>query len=298
MSGRVGVLMGGRSGERAISLASGRAVAAALAAAGVDAVPVVLGEAPWCEAIRNAGIARAFVALHGTWGEDGCVQGMLEILGIPYTGSGPLASALCMDKRLAKRVLREAGLRVPADVDWSADGAHAWPVVVKPRAEGSSLGVRVVRGPEQWRAPDGRGDWLVEELVGGVEVAVGVLEGEPLPPVEVAPRKGLYDYEAKYTKGATEYFCPPRLPEDVVRRCMDAAARAAAACGCTGAPRVDMIVPEDGEPVVLEVNTIPGMTETSLLPKAAQAAGIGFTELCLRILGGARLHHPLSEAGR
>ena len=291
MSGRVGVLMGGRSGEREISLASGRAVLAALREAGVDAVPVVLGDEPWCEAIRKAGIARAFVALHGRLGEDGCVQGMLEILGIPYTGSGPLASALCMDKRLCKRVLAAAGLTVPRDVAWTAKGALRYPVVVKPRAEGSSLGLRIVRTPQAWPHLDAGEEWIVEELVEGAEVAVGVLNGEPLPPVEVVPKKGVYDYEAKYTKGATEYFCPPRLAPKVVQRCMEVAAEAVRACGCAGAPRVDMIVPEGDEPVVLEVNTIPGMTETSLLPKAARAAGIAFPELCLRILAGARLHH-------
>jgi len=289
MTGRVGVLMGGRSREREISLRSGRAVLAALRRQGIDAVGIDLTE-NWPQQIASAGIDRAFIALHGVLGEDGCVQGLLEVMRIPYTGSGVAASAVCMDKRLCKRILDSAGIRVPLDVPLDEAGVpRRFPVVAKPACEGSSIDLRIARTPEEWRPLRDSSGWVIEQFVPGVEVAVGVLDGEALLPVEIVPSSGVYDYEAKYTKGACEYFCPPRLPPETIRRCMEVAEKAVAACGCRGAPRVDLIVPADGEPVVLEINTIPGMTETSLLPKAAAASGMDFDALCLRILQGARL---------
>jgi len=290
--GHVGVLMGGRSAEREISLKSGAAVLRALQAAGVDAIGLDLS-GDWAGEIAAAGIDRAFIALHGTLGEDGCVQGLLETMRIPYTGSGVTASALCMDKALSKQVLNHAGLQTPVSIPIGANGPARYPVFIKPVAEGSSIGLHHVTTAAEWQAlglckADG---WMAEMPVRGREIAVSVLNGEALMPVEVAPRSGVYDYASKYTAGATDYFCPARLPAETLRYCMDRAEQAVAAAGCSGAPRVDMIVPDGGEPVILEINTIPGMTETSLLPKAAAAAGIGFESLCLRILGSARLQY-------
>lgn len=293
---RVGVLMGGSSSEREISLRSGGAVLQALTRSGVTAVAIDLQD-DWCAAIVDAGIDVAFVALHGTLGEDGCVQGLLEILSIPYTGSGVTASSLCMNKRLTKAVLHQAGLKTPIDIPIGERGPIRYPVIIKPVAEGSSVGLFRLASEMDWLKLAWQGDttgWLAEMPVTGVEVAVSVLDNSALPPVEVTPKSGMYDFTAKYTKGATDYFCPARLPPETLRQCMQRAETACRAVGASGAPRVDMIIPDGGEPVILEINTIPGMTETSLLPKSAAAAGIGFDALCLRILASARLHE--SEA--
>lgn len=297
-AGRVGVLMGGISSERAVSLRSGNAVLAALKRGGVDAVGLDLTE-DWVAQITQAGIDTAFIALHGCWGEDGCVQGLLEILRIPYTGSGVTASSLCMDKALTKAVLQRAGVKVPVDIPITGDGPSRYPVFVKPVAEGSSVGLHRVNSAAEWQAlgiADTRG-WMAEMPVNGVEIAVAVLDGEALPPVEVAPKSGVYDYASKYTAGATEYFCPARLPAETMGLCMQRAEDAVRATGCGGAPRVDIIVADGGEPVVLEVNTIPGMTETSLLPKSAAAAGMDFDALCMRLLQGASLKSPANPGG-
>lgn len=296
--GRVGVLMGGVSAEREVSLRSGQAVLKALQGAGVDAVAVDLNR-DWAVEIAAAGIDIAFNLLHGTLGEDGCVQGMLEVMGIPYTGSGVMASALCMDKRLSKQVLAAAGLKVPMDIPIGEDGPARYPVFLKPVAEGSSIGLHRLESKAEWQAlaiTDAAG-WMSEMPVSGVEIAVAVLDGKALPPVEVAPKSGVYDYASKYTSGATEYFCPARLPAETIRYCMQRAEAAVAATQCKGAPRVDMIVDSGGEPVVLEINTLPGMTETSLLPKSAAAAGICFEALCLQILESAGLEHGSVTGG-
>ncbi len=290
--GHVGVLMGGSSAEREISLKSGAAVLHALQRTGIDAIGLDLCD-NWAAAIDAAQIERAFIVLHGTLGEDGAVQGLLETMRIPYTGSGVTASALCMDKALSKQVLNHAGLQTPVSIPINADGPARYPVFVKPVAEGSSIGLHHVASAAQWQALGlGHADgWMAEMPVNGTEIAVSVLNGEALMPVEVSPKSGVYDYASKYTSGATDYFCPARLPSETLRYCMDRAEQAVAATGCSGAPRVDMIVPDGGEPVILEINTIPGMTETSLLPKAAAAAGITFEQLCRRILAAARLQH-------
>lgn len=288
---RIGVLMGGTSSEREISLRSGSAVLAALERCGFDCVAIDLSE-KWPEAIAGADIDAAFIALHGTLGEDGCVQGLLEIMGIPYTGSGVTASSLCMDKQLTKAVLDRVGLKGPIDVPLTSDGPSRYPVILKPVAEGSSVGLHRLSEKSDWDAleiADPR-QWMAEMPVSGVEIAVSVLDGKALPPVEVAPKSGVYDYASKYTSGATEYFCPARLPAETLRLCMQQGEKAVVATGCCGAPRVDMIVGSGGDAAILEVNTLPGMTETSLLPKSAAAAGIDFDELCRRILAAASLH--------
>ncbi|HKI60744.1 MAG TPA: D-alanine--D-alanine ligase [Mariprofundaceae bacterium] len=295
-SGRVGVLMGGTSSEREISLRSGNAVLKALLGRGIDAVGIDLTD-NWPSRIREANIQTAFIALHGTLGEDGCVQGLLEIMRIPYTGSGVTASALCMDKQLCKQVLDQAGLTTATSIPLLPTGPTRYPVILKPVAEGSSVGLYRLENAEDWQALNIADieAWMAEIPVRGVEVNVSVLSGQALPVVEVAPHSGVYDYTSKYTAGATEYFCPARLPAESLAACMDRARRAVDACGCSGAPRVDLIVPDGGEPVILEVNTIPGMTETSLLPKAAARAGISFDELCERILQAAMLEHATAE---
>lgn len=287
---RVGVLMGGVSGEREISLRSGGAMLKALQSEGVDAIGIDL-QKQWPSHIMEAELDVAVIALHGRWGEDGCIQGLLEILQIPYTGSGVVASGLCMHKQLCKAVLAQAGLRVPVDIPIRDDGPLRYPVVLKPVCEGSSLGLHTLHDADDWRRLEiesGEG-WMAEMPVTGAEVAVSVLNGRALPPVEVAPKSGVYDFQSKYTSGATEYFCPARLPAETLRVCMQRAEEAARATECRGAPRVDMIVADGGEPVILEINTVPGMTETSLLPKAAQAAGIGFGALCMEMLNAAAL---------
>jgi len=289
---KVGVLMGGNSAERDISLKSGRAVFESLKASGVNCVAIDL-QKNWAAHVQESGIDTAFIALHGTWGEDGCVQGLLEIVGVPYTGSGVAASALCMNKILTKQVLQHAGLKVPIDISITKTGPIRYPVFIKPVDEGSSVGLHQVQHEKDWQALqlDPTRQWMAEMPVKGVEIAVSVLNGKALMPVEVSPKSGVYDFASKYTQGASCYFCPARLPAETLRLCMEQAESAVLATGCKGAPRVDMIVGDGGVPIILEVNTIPGMTETSLLPKAAAAAGIDFQQLCLKILTTASLEH-------
>ena len=306
---RVGVIMGGSSGEREVSLRSGQAIAAALTARGYDVASVVLPEDATLAArtIESANIDVAMLALHGRHGEDGCIQGLLELLKIPYTGSSVLASALAMDKLKAKELFRLHNVPTPPyymvteedDLDdiETTHGSFGFPVVVKPRGEGSSLGVKkadnlneLVRAIHAALELDDT--VLVERFVAGIEVNVGILEGRPLGAIEIVPKSGLYDYAAKYTPGMTEYFMPARLPPVRYRGVLNLAERAARALGCTGPCRVDLLVTRGENEYVLEVNTLPGMTETSLLPKIAAAAGYDFGALCETILSGARLYAP------
>jgi len=289
---KIGVLMGGTSAERAISLKSGNAIYEALKASNLDVIAIDL-QHDWASHIEHAGIDAAFIALHGTWGEDGCIQGLLETMSIPYTGSGVAASALCMDKQLTKQVLQYAGLKTPVDIAIRTDGPIRYPVFIKPVDEGSSVGLHQVKDKEAWQTLelDQTRRWMAEMPVKGVEIAVSILNGHALMPVEVRPKSGVYDFTSKYTHGATEYFCPARLPAETLRLCMQQAEQAVQVTGCKGAPRVDMIVGDGGMPIILEVNTIPGMTETSLLPKAAASANISFQQLCLTILASATLQY-------
>jgi D-alanine-D-alanine ligase len=306
---RVGVIMGGSSGERAVSLRSGDAVATALESRGHDVVRIDLPEdaSLASRVIEHAGIDVAVLALHGRHGEDGCIQGLLELLKIPYTGSSVLASALAMDKLKAKELFRLHNVPTPPYYTITAEddlddietmhGSFGFPVVVKPRGEGSSLGVKkadnlneLVKGIRAAMELDDT--VLVERFVGGIEVNVGILDGRPLGAIEIVPKSGLYDYEAKYTPGMTEYFMPARLPPVRYRGVLNLAERAARALGCSGPCRVDLLVTRGENEYVLEVNTLPGMTETSLLPKIAAAAGYDFATLCETILAGARLFSP------
>jgi len=284
---KIVVLMGGASAEREISLRSGQAVFEALQSQGLDVVALDLADdtTRWMKQIQEAHADVAFIALHGTYGEDGCIQGMLDILQLPYTGSGVTASAVCMHKRITKCVLDDIGIRTPEDVVMKHGKPLLYPVFVKPVSEGSSVGLHYIENEAEWDALglDNLDDWLIESCVMGVEVAVSVVAGKALPPVEVAPKSGMYDFASKYTAGATDYYCPARLSESQTEQCKTIAEKAVVAVGCEGAPRVDLIVPDVGAPVVLEINTLPGMTATSLLPKAAAEVGIGFAELCVMI---------------
>src|SRR5688572_21529171 len=309
---RVGVLMGGTSGEREVSLKTGEGVAAALEERGHEVVRVVLGDKPIDVALRDAEIDVAFLALHGRMGEDGCIQGMLELLGIPYTGSSVLASALAMDKLKAKEMFRLHNVPTPPYyVATEADlldleeihGSFGFPVIVKPRSEGSSIGLtkahdlaELEAGIEAALEHD---RWaLVERYIRATEVHVGLLDGRVLGCIEVVPKGGLYDYESKYTPGKTEYILPPRIAATRARGVMNLAERAVRALGCTGACRVDLLVTEGENEYVLEVNTLPGMTPTSLLPKIGESAGISYGDLCEAILDGAQLHASMHGAPR
>src|SRR5262245_363029 len=310
-SRKVGVLMGGMSSEREVSLRTGEAVVSALADRGHAVVPVYV-DRDLDLALRQEQIDVAFIALHGRLGEDGCVQGLLETMGIPYTGSDVLASALAMNKVKAKELFRLHNLPTPAYYVLSALdeadvlAAHAdfgFPCVVKPVREGSSVGVEICREPDGFAAACERSfcfddELLVERCIVGQEVSVAVLGDRALGAVEIAPRHGFYDYANKYTRGATEYHIPPRMSPERYRGVLAQAARAHRALGCAGATRIDLIVSDSGNEFLLEVNTVPGMTPTSLLPKIAHAAGIEFAELCEIVLSGAALSSPRRRGDR
>ena len=301
-SRKVGVLLGGLSSEREVSLRTGEAVLAALRERGHDAIPIYVDHDVDI-ALRQEQIDVAFIALHGRWGEDGCIQCLLELLGIPYTGSDVMASALAMHKGKAKELFRLNNLPTPAYYSLTADdavdlaGVHGdfgFPCVVKPIREGSSVGVAIVQSLEELAPAVEKAlcfddEVLVERFVQGKEVSVAILDDRALGAVEIAPRAGFYDYQNKYTKGATDYFVPPRLSPERYRGVLAQALRAHIALGCTGATRVDMMVSDSGNEFILEINTVPGLTPTSLLPKIADASGISFGELCELMLAGASL---------
>ena len=301
-SRKIGVLLGGLSSEREVSLRTGEAVLVALRERGHDAIPIYV-DRDVDVALRQEKIDIAFIALHGRWGEDGCIQGLLETLGIPYTGSDVLASALAMHKGKAKELFRLHNLPTPAYYSLTAadvgdlmavHGDFGFPCVVKPIREGSSVGVTICHAVEDLapaveRALCFDSEILVERFIAGREVSVAVLEDRAIGAVEIAPRDGFYDYANKYTRGATEYFVPPRLSPERYRGVLAQAQRAHMALGCRGATRVDMIVSDSGNEFILEVNTVPGLTPTSLLPKIADVAGISFGELCEMMLAGATL---------
>jgi D-alanine-D-alanine ligase len=295
-------LLGGLSSERVVSLRTGEAVLEALRERGHDAIPIYVDH-DVDVALRQEKIDVAFIALHGRMGEDGCIQGLLELLGIPYTGSDVMSSALAMHKGKAKELFRLNNLPTPAYYTMTADelpdlaavhGDFGFPCVVKPVREGSSVGVTICHSEAELapaieialRFDD---EILVERFITGKEVSVAILDDRALGAVEIAPREGFYDYQNKYTRGATDYFVPPRLSPERYRGVLAQALRAHLALGCRGATRVDMMVSESGNEFVLEVNTVPGLTPTSLLPKIADAAGISFGELCERMLASASL---------
>jgi len=291
---RIAVLMGGRSAEREVSLKTGEAVLAALKRLKYDSFGIDAEGDVWAK-LAQARPDAVFIALHGRYGEDGTIQGLLELMDIPYTGSGVMASAVAMDKIMTKMVFRQVG--VPVALDYPVgETVGAFPVIVKPSREGSTIGVTIVSDEAALAdAVDEAAKYddrvLVEEFVNGRLLTVAVVGSDPaaLPIVEVVADGGFYDYEAKYTPGKTEYFCPADLPEDITGELQAMAVKAHNAVDCRDISRVDFILGPDGRYVCLEVNTMPGLTETSLVPKSAAAAGITFDSLVETILRGAAL---------
>ncbi len=300
--GKVAVLMGGPSSEREISLLSGNAVLKALGEEGVDAHAFDPAQrSVW--ALRDEGYDRVFIALHGRFGEDGTVQGALEVLGIPYTGSGVMASALAMDKWRTKLVWLASGIPTPryrvvdARTDWMRVVAElGLPLIVKPAREGSTIGITKVSGVDHDElalayAEAARHDplVLVEEFVTGVELTASIVDGEALPLIRIEAPQGNYDYHNKYFSDETRYYCPAGLPAATEREIRDRSLAAFDVVGCSGWGRLDLILTADGRYQFLEVNTSPGMTGHSLVPMAAREAGMSFGELCVRILRGAHV---------
>lgn len=294
---KIAVLFGGLSAEREVSLNSGKAVLAALVAQGYHAVGIDVGrDLPGRLSAEKVEVA--FIALHGRFGEDGSVQGLLELMAIPYTGSGVLASALAINKVFSKVMFRSSGLTIaPYQVLRQGEELNipfGLPVVVKPSQEGSSVGISIVRRPEAMDAALAEAfsydaEILVEQFIPGREVQVGILDGKALGAIEIVPKGEFYDFEAKYTAGMAEHILPARLPADIYQDVLRAGEQAHAALGCDCYSRVDFLVNEAGECYLLEVNTLPGMTDLSLLPEIARGAGIEFADLVLRILLAASL---------
>ena len=334
---KVAVLMGGRSSEREISLRTGQGVAHALRNLGHDVTSVdaadgsvlTAGSEESSAAKRDSvlklpvaamltcvqsppvqGADVVFIALHGTYGEDGTIQAALELAGKTYTGSGVLASALAMDKAMTKRVLEREAIPTPhwvllesgvpgRTIDTSLLGGY--PLIVKPNAEGSTVGLSVVKHPSELDPAlekAGRHDQqiLIEQYIEGRELTVAVIGEEAYPIVEIAPKSGFYDYEAKYTKGKTDYTCPAKLPTELGRHVRELAVECCAVIGCRGMARVDFRLSEEDEPYVLEVNTVPGLTPTSLVPMAALAKGLSYDQLVGRLLDLARADARAAKA--
>ena len=292
---KIGVLMGGVSSERDISLISGKTVYEALLRKGYEVIPLDLNRENAIKSIKTAGISLAFIALHGRYGEDGTVQRMLESLSIPYTGSGAKASRLAMDKLASRKIFAENHIPVPEYTVYkkSAPGidlpAVSFPVVVKPAAQGSSIGLSIVKRKEGLRravemALEFGDKVIIEQYIKGREITVGVLNEKPLPVIEIRPRAQFYNYRAKYRKGMTEYLVPAPIGKKKYTDAGNIALASHKALGCRDFSRVDMILADSGEIKVLEVNTIPGLTAASLLPRAARAKGIDYADLCVKIL--------------
>jgi D-alanine-D-alanine ligase len=300
---KVAVLRGGRSAEREVSLRSGAQVEKALVARGHDVTGVDPDLTTW-DVLRDGGFDCVFNALHGRLGEDGTVQGMLELLGLPYTGSGVLASALCMDKVRANSMMAATGLRIPmfeemeikegvaADVVEKLVATYGLPVVIKPVREGSTIGLTIAKDADEVASGlvlAARYDRrvMIQKFAAGTEITIGILatpELQVLPTLEIVSDNPVYDYDAKYTAGKSHHIIPARISERAQADASEAAKRAFVELGCAGMARVDIIVDEHSNPWVLEVNTVPGLTEVSLLPDAAKAAGIAFDELCQRLI--------------
>jgi D-alanine-D-alanine ligase len=299
---RVAVMMGGLSREREISLKTGKAIQKALTEKGYTVIPIDVGN-DIAEKLVKEKIEWAFLALHGRFGEDGTIQGMLELMRIPYTGSGVLASALAMHKIMSKKFFLcekvptprfEVFHREEITKDLPKKNSLPLPVVVKPAREGSTIGISIVQkdeelGPALKKAGEYDEEILVEEFMKGREITVGILENIPLPIIEIVPKSGFYDYYSKYTKGETQYILPARIPRETYLYAQEISLKAFQILDCSGVARVDLMTDENENPYVIDVNTMPGMTETSLLPKAASYAGIPFGDLVERILLGASL---------
>ncbi|PKQ16801.1 MAG: D-alanine--D-alanine ligase [Actinobacteria bacterium HGW-Actinobacteria-7] len=299
---RVAVLMGGRSAEREVSLHTGAQVSAALRHSGFDVVEIDSGDDEFVIQLARAQANVVFICLHGRFGEDGTVQGLCELLELPYVGSGVLASALAMDKVMSKQLFVAAGIPTPEhvivkrgdEVEFDRIVDKLGPkTVVKPANEGSAIGVTIVHEYAELPAAIGLAfnydrSVLVERFVAGTEITVGVLGNEhpiALPTLEIVPEHEFYDYDSKYTPGMSRHIIPARVSEAARRECERLSVIAHDVLGCRGMSRTDLIVTSDEDIYVLETNTIPGMTSTSLLPDAARAAGIEFPDLCARLVG-------------
>ncbi len=293
--GKVAVLLGGRSAERAISLKSGNAVLASLLRSGVDAHAVDTAEHDAIERLQKEGFDRAFIMLHGRGGEDGVMQGALEALALPYTGSGVLGSAVAMDKVRTKQLWQAMSLSTPAfrvahtEADLGAIKQMPFPLMAKPAHEGSSIGMSKVNSAdaveEAWHKAYGfDGDVLFEQWITGAEYTVAIVQGHALPLIKLETPHEFYDYDAKYQSSDTRYICPCGLPEEQEGVLQALALQAFDAVDAHGWGRVDMMVDNNGQPYLIEVNTVPGMTDHSLVPMAARAAGIEFDQLVLMIL--------------
>jgi D-alanine-D-alanine ligase len=311
--GKVGVLYGGRSAEREVSLMSGKGVHDALLSKGVDAHLFDTGERSLAE-LAAEGFDRVFIALHGRYGEDGSLQGALELLGIPYTGSGPLASSLAMDKIMTKRVWLQHGLPTPA-FEVLGTGTKlievpdrlGLPLILKPPHEGSTVGIVKVVGYSDMKeafatASKFDSEVLAEAFITGRELTVAVLgagaKARALPIIEIVAPGGNYDFEHKYYSDETQYFCPADLPEELAAEIQDIVVRSYRALGCEGWGRADLILDRNNKPWLLEMNTSPGMTGHSLVPMAARATGMSYADLCVAILSEAscKLHSPARES--
>ncbi len=299
--GRIGVLMGGPSSEREISLKSGKAVYEALKQAGlrvtgIDVISDNIDEN--IRLIKSHRIDCAFLALHGRFGEDGQIQEILEAIEIPYTGSGVLASKLAMDKIASRKIFEVYNIAVPKykiiervsyNENLKIGNGFSFPLVVKPAAHGSSIGLSIIDKEEEVRpaldlAFKFDDKIIIEEYIRGRELTVGILDDLALPVIEIVPKKRFFDYEAKYQPGLTKYLVPAALEENTVKKVQSTALKAHKFLGCYGCSRVDIIFTQDNIPYILELNSIPGFTPTSLLPKAAKAAGMEFHQLCLKLV--------------
>jgi len=293
------VLMGGLSPEREVSLTTGQAVFEAIQRNGLDAVAIDV-DRDIAVNLKENKIDIAFIALHGTYGEDGSIQGILEYANIPYTGAGVLGSAIAYDKVKSKEIFKFNNIPT---ADYQVfyrsqknipDRTLDLPVVVKPSTQGSSIGISIVKEESEWLTALQLGfkyseEVLVEKFIAGRLMAIGMNGEQPFPIVHIKPKSEFYDYESKYTEGKTDYICPAKLSAEEKSRLEDAAIKVVHALKSRGIPRVDAILDETGTPYVLEINTIPGMTPTSLLPMAAKQAGINFDELVMEILATAQL---------
>ena len=299
---KIGVLMGGLSPERNVSLVTGRAVYEAMKRKGLN-TEIIDVDTQIAHRLSASKLDMAFIALHGTFGEDGTIQGILEYMKIPYTGSGVLGSALAYDKVASKELFKYHGIPT-ADYQIFLKEKRKQtkrtldlPVVVKPSNQGSSIGVSIVKSDSEWEealdeAFSYSEEVLVESFIEGRLIAIGMKESQTLPIVHIRPKSGFYNYEAKYTAGKTEYICPPiDLSATEIRRCEEVATQVFKVLRGRGFPRLDAIVDKQGIPYILEMNTIPGMTATSLLPMAARQAGLEFDDLVIEILKTARLDY-------
>jgi len=294
MSTKIAVLMGGSSSEREVSLSSGKAMFAASAALGYDAISVEFKDDILSHLDTLKSVDIVLIALHGGIGENGRIQGMFESLGIRYTGSDALSSAICMDKHISKLLAEDVGIATPR---WKRirkgqsiyKNEFDYPFVVKPNSEGSTIGLTIVHNEndydsaveEAFKYDD---EILIEEFISGKEITVSIVDEDVLPIIEIRPEHGLYDYECKYTKGMTEYICPAELNEDLTKRIKQTAFEVYKLLKCRHYGRVDLRLDNNNQHWFLELNTLPGMTDTSLVPKAAKATGISFEQLIGKII--------------